>query len=325
MTSSATFSRQTLLKRIRGDRLADVHLDLNLLTALDALLEEGSVAGAAQRLHVTAPAMSRTLGRIRHATKDQILVRTGREMVPTPYALGVQEEVHRLVQQAHAVLAPERDVDLETLERVFTVQWHDAITAAIGPALVAGVRSLAPGVRFRFLPESSVDTTDLRHGRVDLEIGADEPAQPEISWELMGRDRLVVAMRPAHPYANGRLTLHRYAKAAHVTVSRRGRLRDPIDGALDEHGLRRTVVASAPTSIAALCFARDADILVAAPERMTAVTVASLGLVTKPMPVELPLSRVIVAWHQRYDGDRAHAWLRARVREGLTAVLGDTG
>src|SRR3569833_941697 len=147
MISYATSSSRTLPKRNHRARLTGVHLDLNLLTALDALLEEGSVAGAAQRLHVTAPAMSRTLGRIRHATKDQILVRTGREMVPTPYALCVREEVHRLVQQAHAVLAPERDVDLETLDRVFTVRWHDAITAAIGPALVAGVRSLALGVR----------------------------------------------------------------------------------------------------------------------------------------------------------------------------------
>ncbi|RSS88859.1 LysR family transcriptional regulator, partial [Streptomyces sp. WAC05950] len=64
-----------------------MQLDLNLLTALDALLEEGSVAGAAARLHVTAPAMSRSLGRIRHTTGDQILVRTGRTMTPTPYAI----------------------------------------------------------------------------------------------------------------------------------------------------------------------------------------------------------------------------------------------
>src|SRR3569833_2078633 len=151
MISYATSSSRTLPKRNHRARLTGVHLDLNLLTALDALLEEGSVAGAAQRLHVTAPAMSRTLGRIRHATKDQILVRTGREMLPTPYAMGIRAEVHRLVQQAHAVLAPEREVDLSTLERVFTVEWHDAATVAICPALLADVRSRAPGERLRVL------------------------------------------------------------------------------------------------------------------------------------------------------------------------------
>lgn len=76
-----------------------MQLDLNLLAALDALLEEGSVAGAAARLHVTAPAMSRSLGRIRRTTGDQILVRTGRTMTPTPYALAVREQVHELLQQ----------------------------------------------------------------------------------------------------------------------------------------------------------------------------------------------------------------------------------
>ena len=121
-----------------------MQLDLNLLTALDALLEEGSVAGAAERLHVTAPAMSRSLGRIRRATGDQILVRTGRTMTPTPYAIAVREQVHDLVQQARGVLAPSREIDLATLERTFTLRWHDALVALSGPALLAaGARQRA--------------------------------------------------------------------------------------------------------------------------------------------------------------------------------------
>ncbi len=79
-----------------------MQLDLNLLTALDALLEEGSVTDAAARLHVSAPAMSR----IRRATGDQILVRTGRTMTPTPRALALRATVHDLVQQAQSVLSP---------------------------------------------------------------------------------------------------------------------------------------------------------------------------------------------------------------------------
>ncbi|MFE3939349.1 LysR family transcriptional regulator, partial [Streptomyces goshikiensis] len=109
-----------------------MQLDLNLLTALDALLEEGSVAGAADRLHVTAPAMSRSLGRIRKATGDQILVRTGRSMVPTTRALAMRAEVHALVQAAHRLLSAQQEIDLASLERVFTVRWHDTLTAACG-------------------------------------------------------------------------------------------------------------------------------------------------------------------------------------------------
>lgn len=101
-----------------------MQLDLNLLTALDALLEEGSVAGAAARLHVTAPAMSRSLGRIRKATGDQILVRTGRSMVPTTRALAMRAQVHALVQQAHQLLSAQQELDLAALDQVFTVRWR---------------------------------------------------------------------------------------------------------------------------------------------------------------------------------------------------------
>src|SRR3954453_8011838 len=113
-----------------------MHLDLNLLTALDALLEETSVTAAASRLHLSAPAMSRALGRIRKTTGDQILVRTGRTMTKTPYALAVRDQGRELVRQAESVLAPERELDLATLDRVFTLQCHDAITTSIGPALL---------------------------------------------------------------------------------------------------------------------------------------------------------------------------------------------
>lgn len=135
-----------------------MQLDLNLLTALDALLEEGSVTGAAARLHVTAPAMSRSLGRIRHVTGDQILVRTGRTMTPTPYAIAVREQVHELLHQVHGVLAPSRELDLATLERTFTLRWHDSLVAMSGPALLTAVRGQAPGVRLRFVAESGTDT-----------------------------------------------------------------------------------------------------------------------------------------------------------------------
>lgn len=163
-----------------------VQLDLNLLAALDALLEEGSVAGAAARLHVTAPAMSRSLGRIRRTTGDQILVRTGRTMTPTPYALAVREQVHELLQQVQGVLAPSRELDLTTLERTFTLRWHDSLVALSGPALLAAVRERAPGVRLRFVAEASVDTPELRRGEVDLEANANHPGARDVRAEQVG-------------------------------------------------------------------------------------------------------------------------------------------
>jgi len=294
-----------------------VHLDLNLLTALDALLEENSVAGAAERLNLSAPAMSRTLGRIRRITGDQILVRTGRTMVPTPHALAIRGEVHDLVQRARGVLEPERDLDLATLDRVFSVRGHDAVTTAIGPSLLAVVREQAPGVAVRLLAEASGDTNDLRHGRVDLEIGATKPDLPEISHLPIGRDRLVAAFRPDHPCAGGELTAERFAQADHIIVSRRGRLKDPVDEVLRGLGLRRRVIASAPTSTGALYLVARSDLMVAVPEHVCRPTLQVLGLRTLPLPFDLPPVPLFLAWHQRYDNDRAHRWLRDRIRDAF--------
>jgi len=297
-----------------------MQLDLNLLTALDALLEEGSVTGAADRLHLTAPAMSRALGRIRRATDDRILVRTGRTMTPTPHAIAIRGRVHALVQQAQAVLAPSHDLDLSTLERTFTLRWHDAVTTAVGPAVLAAVQAQAPGVRLRLLAEADADTNDLRHGRVDLELGADEPLLPDVHTETATHDRLVAAFRPQHPLARGELTLRRYSQADHITVSRRGRLRDPIDDALHEHGTGRRVIAAVPTLAAALHFARQNDILVAVPEHMSREGIREAGLEIRPLPLTLPPVPLILAWHRRYDTDRAHTWLRDIVRTATRAI-----
>ncbi|MGW5232564.1 LysR family transcriptional regulator [Streptomyces nodosus] len=300
-----------------------MQLDLNLLTALDALLEEGSVAGAADRLHVTAPAMSRSLGRIRKVTGDQILVRTGRTMVPTAHALAIREQVHDLVQRAHAVLSPEQEVDLTTLERVFTVRWHDALAAACGPALVAAVHRDAPGVRLRIVAESGSDTPELRRGAVDLESGSAEPAVPDIRSRFIAEDRLIVALRPGHPLTAERepLTAERYAAAEHLTVSRRGRLRDPVDDVMDALDLRRRVVAATPTAATALRLALGTDLLVTVPEAVTRSARQELGLATLPLPLDLPPIPLFLLWHQRYDNDRAHRWLRDRAHDAMQAVF----
>lgn len=298
-----------------------MQLDLNLLTALDALLEEGSVAGAAARLHVTSPAMSRSLGRIRKATGDQILVRTGRSMVPTTRALAMRAEVHALVQQAHHLLSAQRELDLAALERVFTVRWHDALTAACGTTLIGAVHRRAPGARLRLSAEPGTDDAELRRGEVDLESSAGAPTLPDIRHRLVGRDRLIVAVRPGHPLTEGTLDLERYAAAEHVTVSRRGSLRDPVDDALTAHGLERRVVAAGPTTAFALQLALDTDLVVTLPDAVTRTARDRLGLVTLSPPLPLPDVPLYLLWHQRYDDDRAHTWLRDLATETVRALF----
>jgi DNA-binding transcriptional LysR family regulator len=296
-----------------------MHLDLNLLTVLDALLEEGSVMGAAERLRLSSPAVSRTLGRLRAVTGDDILVRTGHSMVPTPYAASVREDVHRLVRHAHEVLSPIRELDLTELDRTFTIRCHDAVAASLVPVLVGRIGQQASGVQLRVLAENTDDTDDLRRGRVDLELGGGRPALPEFRSEPLGDDRLVVAMRADHPCAAG-LDLASYAAQPHVVISRRGRLTAPIDDVLAAEGLRRRVVAAVATVSTALQIAARGDALVTCTAILGRPLIEAFGLLARPLPIESPAATINCNWHQRYDSDPAHAWLRDQVRASIEEI-----
>jgi DNA-binding transcriptional LysR family regulator len=293
-----------------------MQLDLNLLTALDALLDEGSVTGAAARLHVTTPAMSRTLGRIRRATGDQVLVRAGHEMTPTPYALAVRADVARLVQESRVLLSPRRELDLAVLERTFTITGHDVALSVVSAPLLAATSAQAPGVVLRLLAEGPEDTPDLARGQVDLELSGTRRQTPSVRSEPVAAVAAVVAMRAGHPLSRGPLSPARYAAARHLIVSRRGRLRDPLDEALAGLGLRRTVVATLPTVAAALDVLRESDLLAV----MAAPPARLAGLAVRPLPLDLPLPPMMMSWHQRYDDDPAHRWLRDQARAILLAA-----
>jgi len=298
-----------------------MHVDLNLLVALDALLEENSVAGAADRLHLSPPAMSRTLARIRKATGDDILVRTGRTMTPTPRALELRGEARELVMRARAALTPRTTLDLEHLDRSFTLRCHDALVTAVAPPLISTVAQAAPRVAIRFLAEPSADVADLTRGQTDLEVGAAAPDRPEIATRTIGTDRMVAVMRADHPLATGELTPRRFAQAQHVTVSRRGRLSGPIDDALAELGLQRHVSASLPTASAALDLAARTQAVAVVAEHVCQPLWTTLGLHARPLPFDVPDVPMIVAWHHRYDTDPAHAWLRTQLIHTLRALI----
>ncbi|MBL7255549.1 LysR family transcriptional regulator [Paractinoplanes lichenicola] len=295
-----------------------MQLDLNLLTALHALLEENSVTGAAERLRLSVPAVSRTLGRIRRLTGDDILVRSGHTMTPTPYAVGIRDRVGEVLLQAQSVLAPSREFDPATLERTFTLQCHDALATALAPPLLSALAEQAPGVSLRLLAEATGDSDDLRHGRVDLQIGATLPDLPEFRSDTIGHDRLVLVRRRATPKIK---TLPAYAARPHILLSRRGRLADPVDDVLAAAGLSRRVVAAVGTSATALHIVARGETVLTVPEASCRPLIAAFDVAVDELPMPLPAPPVVAVWHQRYDTDPAHTWFRTQVRDAVTSVL----
>ena len=288
--------------------------DLNLLVTLEALLEEGSVGGAARRLRLSPSAMSRALARLRAATGAPLLVRAGRGLVPTPRARELRGRVGQLVQDGTAVLRPDAQVDLARLTQTFSLRTSDGFVENFGPALIARVEREAPGVRLRFIPKLSRDSGPLRDGTVDLETGVVGPAtSPDLRAQALFRDRLVGVVRKEHRLGRGRVTPARFAAGRHVLVSRRGLEGGPVDEALASLGLTRTIATMVGGFAAALALARATDLIATVPERHSGNL--RTGMKSFPLPFPVPEITVSMLWHPRTHADPAHRWLRGCVRE----------
>ena len=288
--------------------------DLNLLHTLDVLLSEGSVARAARRLRLSPSAMSRALARLRTVTGDPLLVRAGRNLVPTPRAVEMRERVRELVQDAHALLRPAGGLNLSSLERDFTLRTSEGFPETFGAPLIRKVREEAPGVRLRFIRKLDKDSEGLRDGSIDFETGVvADMIGPEVRAQALFDDRYVGVVRADHPLARAPVTAETYCAFGHVVAWRQGIDLGGIDEGLRAAGLKRDIVASVDGFAAAVALARGSDLVATIPEAHTAGLRDRMHSFALPLPSE-PFT-ISLLWHPRLDADPAHRWLRACIRD----------
>lgn len=309
------------------DRSSDAVVDANLAVALDALLSENSVTRAAERLHTSPAAMSRTLARLRRILQDPLLVRAGQSMVPTPRAQALRDEAAAVVRSLGVLLKPGAGVDLVGLNRVFTLQTADLVGATLAVRLLQRAQQEAPEVAFRFRTEELEGGPALRDGRVDVEVGSIDHVDPETHVEELVSLRMMAGVRPDHPLAEESLTPARLAAAQHVAVSRRGRFTGPLDIALAEHDLKRRVAVVLPSHLSAMTLAARSDVVCLVPAAYPGADpspltedATALGLRLLEIPLDLPPVIIGMAWHPRHTADGAHRWLRTAIREALHAA-----
>ncbi len=288
--------------------------DLNLLYALDVLLMEGSVARAARRLRLSPSAMSRSLARLREATGDPLLVRAGRGLVASPRAMELRNSVSQLIHAAEAALRPANKLELEHLDRIFTLRASEGFVENFGAKLLARVAKDAPAVRLHFVHKLDKTSGPLRDGSVDLETGViDKAIGPEVRTQALFRDCYVGVVRTGHPLSKSKITLSRYTTAAHVHVSRKDNDTNQVDVILARLGLKRNVVVTVGGFSAALALAKASDLVATVHERHTGNLF--IGMHKFPLPFPIPPFTVSLLWHPRMDGDPAHSWLRGCIRE----------
>ena len=285
-------------------------IDFNLLSALDAILETGSVRKAADRLGLSKPATSHALSRLRVQLGDPILVRAGQDWVLTDRARALTARVHTVLDEARAVLGPGEGLETPTLHREFRIHATDHVLAILGVALGHTVGREAPSVNLRFLPILPDDAPALRSGDVDLAIGVFPGLPGEFRTQRLFRDRFVCVLRRGWASAPRRLTLKDYVAMHHVLVSPRGRPGSVVDEALARLGLHRRVARSVPYFLSALDLVSQSDCVATVSERLARLHAARFDLRVLAPPLELSPYDICQVWHPRVDADPGHRWLR---------------
>jgi DNA-binding transcriptional LysR family regulator len=291
-------------------------IDLNLLAALDVLLQERSVTRAAHRLRLSTSAMSRTLSRLREALGHPLLVPAGRAKVPKPHAEALAEQVHTLSAGVQALLRPPPPVDPRSMEREFTIRANEAFTQLYAAKLSAAVSAVAPSVRLRFVPKPDKDIGPLRDGTIDLEIGVIAGDGGELRAQTLYRDIYVGIARAGHPLFNAPVTPERLCAWGHVVFARRRDRSGPADEALAARGLLRRVSVVVPGFPAVIAVASASDLLGLVP-RSACLALPGYEITLFELPIPMPELVISQIWHPRMDADAGHRWLRVMVFEAF--------
>ncbi|AZC20255.1 LysR family transcriptional regulator [Pseudomonas sp. CMR5c] len=290
--------------------------DLNLLLTFDAMLREGSVTGAAERMSLSIPAMSRRLANLRETMGDPLFVLAGRRLVPTPLALELAPQVHDLLEDARNVLGNKQQLNLGTIKRVFTLRAEDGFTGAWALRLSQRVAEQAPHVTLRFMSQGNEDVAALRDGLSDLDIGIAGPLGPEVYKQRLYIDSFVGVVNNQHPLARlAHVSAQDLVSYPHLSVSRRGRTRGPLDLELEKIGLQRKVPLVVPGFQAAMQLASTSELVAVIPRRFVEWSLPLLPLSIFTLPVVTPSGEFSQAWHPRVNNDQVHRWLRQQVQE----------
>jgi DNA-binding transcriptional LysR family regulator len=291
-------------------------IDLNLLVALDALLDEQNVTRAAKRLALTQPTVSAMLARLRKVFGDPLFVRTQRGILPTPRASALAPLLKQWLAEGRALVAEEL-FDPATAEFTASISANDYIQSALVVPFAKRLRREAPQAR---LAVRSSQFSDIPSMLADGELDLCLTTGPEIpSLDLPARvlyeERYVCVVRSAHPLKTKKApTLDQFSRYPHVMVSpTEGRFVGPTDKALALVGRKRRVVLSMPGFLILPEILKTDDLIAVVPERVLRGRMA--GLRTFAPPIAVPGFSVILLWHPRLHKDAAHRWLRERLAE----------
>ncbi|TIW81580.1 MAG: LysR family transcriptional regulator [Mesorhizobium sp.] len=294
-----------------GIKVVDTsRIDLNLLATLEVLLAERNVTKAAAKLHLSQPAVSAQLARLRDLFDDPLLLPAQRGMTPTAKATELGPQLREALDRVRSTLQSHRDFDPETAQLAVSIACSDYVQAAVVMPLVLALRRIAPGVRVAVWHLSpALMEQQLANGDIDLVIATPDPAMPHLRACHLYEETYVLIGRQSHPDLKPGLTIENYVRMEHIIVSRRGgNFETPVDDALGVLGYRRNVVMSAGSFLFIPEIVSSSDLVALVPRRLFRAQSERLTIIDLPWLSER--FDIGLIWHERCHGHAGQRWVR---------------
>ncbi|WP_433739144.1 LysR family transcriptional regulator [Pseudomonas putida] len=289
-------------------------IDLNLLVILDALLSEQHVTRAAERLHLSQPAVSHALARLRDLLGDPLLVRAGAGLVPTPRALELKAPLADALAQVQSLLAPNA-FDPATAKRTFRLAMSDYGAAIVLPGLSRQLRREAPGIDLQISHASREGMLEgVLNGDIDVAVGVFPEMPNELRSTPLFEEHYACLLD--RNTLNGDLDLPAYLSRPHVLLEMRGSGTPEIERALTALRERRRVAISLPHWNVAPDLISGTDLILTVASRALR-DVDESSLIVVPPPFHIPSFSFVLVWHTRRGGDQALNWLNQKIGEGI--------
>lgn len=287
-------------------------VDLNLFVVFDAIFAQQSLTRAAEVLHVTQPAVSNSLARLREVFADPLFVRSPQGMSPTPLARQLIEPIRESLKTFDHCIRARMDFDPGTAQYTFRIHATEQAEISLLPRLLEHLAREAPAIRLEMVFMSRRDVPlALASGELQLSLDAPLLNHPELLSMPLNRDDYVCALRDGHPLRHKRISLKQYLAASHLHVSSRIKGSGHIDLALRSIGKKRDIRLRLQHYSALPGLLASSDLLASIPR-----TLADYWqLASKPLPFVTSSMELHAFWHRSADHDPAISWLRGSVAD----------
>lgn len=290
-------------------------VDLNLFVVFDAIYCEGNITKAALTLHLSQPAVSHALAKLRRHFDDPLFIRQGNEMRPTAVAKNVIADVREALHQLRVCLVQSRQFEPMTSRKHFTLSLLGSLEATYLPLFMQSLIKESPHINLkssRRVRRSELENK-LASGDIDLAIDTLLPVSNNILHTQLEEDQIVVVARKNHPAIAKKLDLKTYLNLEHILVSSRSSGPGLEDFELSRLGLHRNIALRCQHALAACRIIIGSDMLLTLPKTAAKMYSEMLDITIFPMPVDLPGFDIHLYWHVNVDRDPANKWLRNKI------------